>query len=63
VGPKTLTGIQLADAIKARWPTLPMLLATGFTEQMEIPVSWPRLAKPFTQELLSVAMLEAMAQT
>lgn len=58
-----MTGIQLADAIKARWPTLPILLATGFTEQMEIPVSWPRLAKPFTQELLSVAMLEAMEAT
>ena len=55
-----MTGIQLADAIKARWPTLPILMATGFTEQMEIPVSWPRLAKPFTQELLSLAMLEAM---
>ena len=58
-----MTGIQLADAIKARWPTLPILLATGFTEQMEIPVSWPRLAKPFSQETLSLAMLEAMAAT
>ena len=58
-----MTGIQLADAIKTRWPTLPILLATGFTEQMEIPVSWPRLAKPFTQELLSLAMLEAMEAT
>ena len=56
-----MTGIQLADAIKARWPTLPVLLATGYTEQMEIPVSWPRLAKPFSQEALSLAMLEAMA--
>lgn len=28
---------------------------------MEIPVSWPRLAKPFSQETLSLAMLEAMA--
>ncbi|MFW0754311.1 PAS domain S-box protein [Pseudomonas sp. H11T01] len=55
-----MTGIQLADAIKAQWPTLPVLLATGFAEQMEIPVSWPRLSKPFNQEVLSLAVLEAL---
>ena len=27
-----MTGLQLADAIEAEWPKLPVILATGFAE-------------------------------
>jgi CheY-like chemotaxis protein len=47
-----MTGLQLADAIKAEWPKLPVLLATGFAEMppgaREIPkifqAVWPSRA-------------------
>jgi hypothetical protein len=58
-----MTGIQLADIIKAQWPAMPILLATGFAEQMEIPVRWPRLSKPFSQQVLSLAVQKVMAPT
>ena len=28
----TMTGLQLAEAIKTEWPELPVILATGFAE-------------------------------
>ena len=53
-----MTGTQLAQAIGARRPQLPVILASGYAE-------WPgdsrfrRLAKPFSQRLLA----EAIAQS
>jgi CheY-like chemotaxis protein len=49
-----MTGLQLADAIKAEWPKLPVILATGFAE---IPSGGARqlvrISKPFTQAELA----------
>ncbi|HEX5379013.1 MAG TPA: PAS domain S-box protein [Phenylobacterium sp.] len=49
-----MTGAQLRDAIQARRPDLPVLLATGF---VDLPAGadpdLPRLAKPFTQAQLA----------
>ncbi len=46
--------------VNARWPTMPIILATGFAE---LPpgtgAGLPRLAKPFTQEELARAIAEA----
>jgi len=45
-----MTGVQLAHAIKAEWPELPIIVATGFAEmEPEIHSVLPRLAKPFTE--------------
>ncbi len=52
-----MTGIQLADAIKARRPGLPVILATGYAELP--PGTNPplhRLAKPFSQYQLAEAI-------
>jgi PAS domain S-box-containing protein len=55
-----MTGIQLANAIKALRPRLPVILATGYTE---LPLSAApglvRLAKPFTQHELATAVWTA----
>ena len=49
--------MQLLDAIRERWPELPVILATGYAE---IPggmqVSVPKLGKPFTERELGQAL-------
>jgi len=52
-----MTGLQLMEEIRARWPKLPVILATGYAE---IPggtqVKAPRLSKPFTEKELAHAV-------
>jgi len=49
-----MTGLQLAHAIKAEWPDLPVIIATGFAEmEPEIQPGLLRLAKPFTEAELA----------
>ena len=55
-----MTGVQLAEEIHAKWPDLPVILATGYAE---IPggmhVKVPRLSKPFTEKELAHAVAVA----
>jgi PAS domain S-box-containing protein len=55
-----MTGSQLASAIKARRPRLPVILATGYAE---LPLGTDpeirRLAKPFTQRELAAALIDS----
>jgi PAS domain S-box-containing protein len=56
-----MTGSELADAIKTRRPTLPVILATGYDELP--PGTNPlirRLVKPFTQRQLAEAVAAAV---
>lgn len=49
-----ITGLQLAKAIRKRWPDLPIMLATGYAEiDPEQAMKLPRLSKPFTQAELA----------
>jgi PAS domain S-box-containing protein len=48
-----MTGLQLADAIEAEWPKLPVILATGFAELPSGARQIVKLAKPFTQAELA----------
>ena len=52
-----MTGIQLRDAIRAQWPDLPVILATGYAE---IPggaqLKMPKLSKPFSEKDLAKAV-------
>ena len=48
-----MTGTELATAIRAEWPKLPVILATGFAETPAGTVPLPRLAKPFNQAELA----------
>jgi len=52
-----MTGLQLVEAIKAEWPHLPVILATGYAELP--PGADPdllRLNKPFPQHVLAQAI-------
>ncbi len=59
-----MTGLQLAEAILANQPNLPIILATGYAE---LPTGFgstlPRLSKPFSQEQLALALSEAIASS
>jgi PAS domain S-box-containing protein len=49
-----MSGLQLADAIKAEWPDLPVIVATGYAD---LPpgggIDFPKLSKPYTQAQLA----------
>ncbi|WP_315975121.1 hybrid sensor histidine kinase/response regulator [Microvirga yunnanensis] len=52
-----MTGLDLADRIRAEWPALPILLASGHAELPERRgLAVPRLAKPFRQDELESAI-------
>jgi PAS domain S-box-containing protein len=57
-----MTGSQLAEAIRAEWPDVPIVLATGYAE---LPPggdrSLQKLPKPFGMRELEVAVADAMA--
>ena len=49
-----MTGMALAEEIAARWPDLPVILASGYAEIEEArALKLPRLAKPFGQAELA----------
>jgi CheY-like chemotaxis protein len=49
-----MNGLQLVDAIKAEWPDLPVIIATGYAD---LPpgsaINFPRLSRPYTQAELA----------
>lgn len=52
-----MTGTELAEALRARRPGLPVLLATGYAERTPgVSDELPRLAKPFWQADLAAAI-------
>jgi PAS domain S-box-containing protein len=51
-----LKGNQLAEAIRAEWPHLKVILATGYAEQAPGSDDVPRLNKPFLQQDLTRAI-------
>jgi CheY-like chemotaxis protein len=52
-----MTGTQLATAARAKWPALPIILATGYAElPPDADQSLPRLSKPFMQSDLERAL-------
>ena len=56
-----MTGSQLAAAIREKWPSLPVILATGYAEMPPgAATDLPRLNKPFSQKALAEAVTAAM---
>jgi len=54
-----MTGAELAQHIKRRWPTLPVLLASGYADKLsETDAALPHIGKPFSQSELVQALLE-----
>ncbi|HEV2554458.1 MAG TPA: MHYT domain-containing protein [Bosea sp. (in: a-proteobacteria)] len=57
-----MTGMQLAESVRAILPTLPILVATGYAE-LPSGSSLPRLSKPFDQAELARAIEACLKST
>ena len=56
-----MTGQHLAEAIRAEWPRIPILLATGYAEvAQEGHLALPRLNKPYQQADLAHAVADCL---
>ncbi|MGC2199715.1 MAG: response regulator, partial [Stellaceae bacterium] len=52
-----MTGLQLIQQIRAEWPAMPVILATGYAElPRDADPTLPKLAKPFSQHDLMQAV-------
>jgi CheY-like chemotaxis protein len=62
VMPGRLNGVGLARAVRARHPGLPVLLMTGYTQELQAALQegFAVLAKPFDAEALTRALGEAL---
>jgi PAS domain S-box-containing protein len=57
------TGVDLIAELRRRWPSLPVLIISGFAEAEGIPPDLPRLTKPFRQEELAGALTHLLETT
>ena len=58
-----MTGLQLAEAVRARHPRMPVLLVSGYADTTSGPdLDVPRLNKPFTQKALADAVDAALSR-
>jgi PAS domain S-box-containing protein len=51
-----MTGVELALAVRARWPGVKLLLVSGFADVEGLDPTLPRLTKPFLQSELAAAL-------
>jgi hypothetical protein len=59
-----MTGSQLADFIRHRYPQLPVILATGYADKLAGPAgTLPRLGKPFGMDALAEKIAAVMGQS
>ena len=57
-----MSGIELAAEINRRWPDLPVLLATGYSEQAaQRAQTLPIILKPYSAGDLSAALAQAVS--
>ena len=55
-----MTGMQLVETLRQKWPRLKVVMATGYSElPAESQASFIKLAKPFAQNDLARAIKEA----
>ncbi|WP_152045047.1 response regulator [Aureimonas psammosilenae] len=63
----SMTGIELAHAVASEWPSLPVLLMTGYAEQREAAEDLARIIvgvidKPFTITVIREAVAQALSE-
>ena len=51
-----MSGTDLARAVRAQRPGLPVLVISGFAEEQGIAAEFPRLSKPFRQSDLAARL-------
>jgi signal transduction histidine kinase/CheY-like chemotaxis protein len=54
-----MTGADLARALRASHPDLPVLVVTGYADAAALPLGLPRLFKPFRRDELARRLVEA----
>lgn len=58
-----MTGTQLAEVVRQRYPDLPVILVTGYADQPNgLTGELPRLGKPFSQDELTQSIAAVMSQ-
>jgi PAS domain S-box-containing protein len=62
VMPGGITGIELARKLRERFPELPILLTTGYSEQVSATQGFPVLQKPYEMEALAGAVGKLLKQ-
>ena len=62
VMPGGLTGIELARKLRQRFPELPILLTTGYSEQVAATQGFPVLQKPYELHSLASAIGDVLKQ-
>ena len=62
VMPGGLTGIELARKLRERFPELPILLTTGYSEQVTASHGFPVLQKPYELNALADALANLLKQ-
>ena len=56
VMPGGISGIELARKVRSRFPELPILLTTGYSEQVAAQMEFPLLPKPYEIQSLAAAI-------
>ncbi|PIK69969.1 hybrid sensor histidine kinase/response regulator, partial [Methylobacterium frigidaeris] len=56
-----MSGLDLAEAVRLRWPDLPFLLVTGHVEAARIPADFSVLEKPFPSADLATRVASLLA--
>jgi len=56
-----MTGVDLARAIKEKWPDIPVLIVSGYAEAEGVAPDLPRLTKPFRQPELAASIANSIA--
>ena len=62
VMPGGITGIELARKLRERFPELPILLTTGYSEQVSATQGFPVLQKPYELHSLASAVSDLLKQ-
>jgi PAS domain S-box-containing protein len=62
VMPGGITGIELARKLRERFPELPILLTTGYSEQVNVTDGFPVLQKPYQLSTLATAIGSLLKQ-
>jgi PAS domain S-box-containing protein len=60
--PGGLTGIEFARSIRQRLPEMPILLTTGYSEQVTAAHGYPVLQKPYEMSALAAALSKLLKQ-
>jgi PAS domain S-box-containing protein len=62
VMPGGITGVELARKVRERFPELPILLTTGYSEQVGSDAGFPVLQKPYELDALAGALSKLLKQ-